>query len=153
VPDGNATVFLSPSTVSILIVELPANSAPERRYFLKARLGNKKNFGRFSPNVNVDLDGNISWNPDPGGSSSDVLNIKQALLNIDFGFIVTPNNGYWLWRTMTNINFGPIDYYLGFPDGLGVNPYQLDLGLLSVVENPVTAGTDIETFVWQVDPT
>jgi hypothetical protein len=156
VPDGNATAFTSPSTVSILIVELPANSQTFRRYFLKGRLGNKKNFGKFSPNVPIDLDGNVSWDPDAGGSSADVLNIKEALLNLDFGFIVTPNNGYWLWRTMTQINFGPIESDTGiYPvfDPLPANQYQLDLGLLSVTENTVTAGTDVETFVWQVDPT
>jgi hypothetical protein len=30
---------------------------------------------------------------------------------------------------------------------------QLDLGLISVVENTVTTTTDVETFVWQSDPT
>jgi len=67
VPDGNATVFDSGSTVSILIVELPANSQTFRRYFLKSRLGNKKNFGAFSPNVPFDIDDNnsIPWQPNP----------------------------------------------------------------------------------------
>ena len=68
VPDGNAAAFTSGSTISTIITELPANSQTFRRYFLKARLGVKKNFGDFSPNTPVDLDGNsIPWQPNPVG--------------------------------------------------------------------------------------
>jgi len=70
VPDGNATAFVSPSTLSVLIVELPANSQTFRRYFLKSRLGNKKNFGRFSANTPIDINAgnNVIWQPNPSSS-------------------------------------------------------------------------------------
>jgi hypothetical protein len=45
---------------------------------------------------------------------------------------------------MTPIDFG------AFTTG---NQYQIDLGLLSVTENTVTSATNVETFVWQNDPT
>ena len=68
VPDGNAPAFTSGSTISTIITELPANSFTFRRYFLKSRLGVKKNFGEFSPNTPVDLDGNsVPWQPNPVG--------------------------------------------------------------------------------------
>ena len=143
VPDGNAAAFTSGSTVSILIVELPANSATYRRYFLKARLGVKKNFGGFSPTVPFDLDNNINWNPDPSDGSTNLTNINTALVQLDFGMLNIINNGYWLWRTMTPIDFG------AFTTG---NQYQIDLGLTSVTENTVTSTTNVETFVWQNDP-
>jgi hypothetical protein len=68
VPDGNAAAFTSGSTISTTVTELKANSQTFRRYFLKARLGVKKNFGEFSPNTPVDIDGNsIPWQPNPVG--------------------------------------------------------------------------------------
>jgi len=77
VPDGNATAFVSPSTVTVRIVELPANSQTYRRYFLKSRLGNKKNFSKFSPTAPFDLDNNINWNPNPtaAGSLADLTDV------------------------------------------------------------------------------
>jgi len=93
-PDGNATAFVGGSTVSILIVELPANSQTFRRYFLKSRLGNKKNFGEFSPNVPIDIDGNsIPWNPNPvtAGRLADLSDVS----------ITTPTEGDILYYDAT----------------------------------------------------
>ena len=60
--------------------------------------------------------------------------------------MVIPNNGFLLFRTMNPVDFGN-DNNIG-------SSAQLDLGLLSVAENTVTsATTDVETFVWQIDPT
>jgi hypothetical protein len=47
---------------------------------------------------------------------------------------------------MSPVDFGNENNNLG-------SSGQLDLGLLSVVENTVTTATDVETFVWQTDPT
>jgi len=67
-PPGNASNFETGGTLSAIITELPANSQLYRRYFLKARLGVKKNFGAFTNNVPVDLDGNsVNWQPNPIG--------------------------------------------------------------------------------------
>jgi hypothetical protein len=76
VPTGNASSFTSSSTITTIITELPANSQTFRRYFLKARLGVKKNFGAFSLNTPVDLDGNnVNWQPNPvGGGGTTPLN-------------------------------------------------------------------------------
>jgi len=69
VPEGNASAFTGGSTISTIITELRANSQTFRRYFLKARLGVKKNFGTFSPNTPVDIDGNsVNWTPNPIGA-------------------------------------------------------------------------------------
>jgi hypothetical protein len=93
VPDGNATVFASPSTVSILIVELPANSQTYRRYFLKSRLGNKKNFGAFSPTAPFDIDNTIIWQPNPttAGRLADLSDVS----------ITTPTEGDILYYDAT----------------------------------------------------
>jgi len=98
VPDGNATVFDSGSTVSILITELPANSQTFRRYFLKSRLGNKKNFGGFSPNVPIDIDGNsIPWNPNPttAGRLADLSDVNISGLNYGNTLYYDSTSGKW----------------------------------------------------------
>jgi len=77
-PPGNASNFETGATISTVITELPANSQTFRRYFLKARLGVKKNFGAFTNNTPVDLDGNnVSWQPSPlvGGSLNNLTDV------------------------------------------------------------------------------
>jgi len=64
-PPGNASNFETGAIISTVITELPANTQTYRRYFLKARLGVKKNFGTFTNNSTVDLDGNVKWSPNP----------------------------------------------------------------------------------------
>ena len=81
-------------------------------------------------------------NEDPAGGAS-LINAITALVQLDFGMLNIPNNGYWLWRTMTPMDFG------SFTTG---NQYLIDLGLTSVTENTVTSTTNVETFVWQNDP-
>ena len=66
-PQGNASAFTSNTVISAVITELPANSETYRRYFLKSRMGFKKNFGAFSSNATADLDGNVQWSPNPIG--------------------------------------------------------------------------------------
>jgi hypothetical protein len=66
-PQGNASAFTSNTVISAVITELPANSQTYRRYFLKSRMGFKKNFGAFSSNATADLDGNVQWSPNPIG--------------------------------------------------------------------------------------
>jgi hypothetical protein len=144
-PPGNSATFTNGETITVTVTELPANTQTYRRWFIISRMGIKKRFGAFSEPSTVDKDGNFQYEPDAGGSSADVLNIKEAILKLDFGNFVIPNNGFLLFRTLNPVDFGN-DQNLG-------SSAQLDLGLLSVVENPVTAGTDVETFVWQVDPT
>jgi hypothetical protein len=144
-PNGNRATFTNGETITVTITELPANSQIYRRWFIKSRMGINKRYGAFSEPSTVDKDGNFHYEPDPGGSSADVLNIKQALLKLDFGNLVIPNNGFLLFRTMSSVDFGN-DNNIG-------SSAQLDLGLVSVVENAVTAASDVETFVWQNDPT
>ena len=104
-PDGNATAFPSPGTESVLIVELPANSQTFRRYFLKSRLGNKKNFGRFSPNVAVDLNGNsVSWQPNPSASGGSGVfgNIEIAVESPTTISVTGDNNFITISQTSTS---------------------------------------------------
>jgi len=64
-PPGNASNFETGATISTVITELAANSFTFRRYFLKARLGVKNNFGAFTNNAPVALDGTVRWTPNP----------------------------------------------------------------------------------------
>jgi hypothetical protein len=145
-PNGNTATFTNGETITVTVTELPANSQIYRRWFIKSRMGIKKRFGAFSEPSTIDKDGNFQYEPDPGAGSVTVLNITQALVKLDFGNLVIPNNGFLLFRTMNPVDFGN-DNNIG-------SSAQLDLGLVSVVENTVTsATTDVETFVWQIDPT
>jgi hypothetical protein len=140
VPAGDASSFTAGSTVSITVTELPANSATYRRWFMKSRLGWKKNFGEFSDNSSVDLDtGQLQWEPDPGAGSVSVLNIKQQLVKMDFGYFVIPRNGLWLMRTAQQFDQG-----VATPNG---DYHELDLGNFTV-ENEITADEDIQDFVF-----
>jgi hypothetical protein len=109
-------------------------------------MGIKKRFGEFSSPGDTDFTtGRFPYEPDPNGGGAQTINIQQALLKLDFQTLVIPNNGFLLFRAMSPVDFGN-DNNLG-------SSGQLDLGLLSVVENTVTTATDVETFVWQTDPT
>ena len=148
VPEGNDPTFTNGTTVSDIITVVPANSATYRRWFVKARMGIKKRFGEFSTNGDTDYDqGRFPYQPDASGSGANIINIQQALVKLDFQTLVIPNNGFLLFRAMSPVDFGNENNNLG-------SSGQLDLGLLSVVENTVTsATTDVEAFVWQSDPT
>ena len=128
----------------IVITGLPA-IASGLQYYFKVRVCSRGVCSEFTdpdPVTPLPAPPVTPYEPDPGASATEILNIKQAILQLDFGTIVIPNSGYWLWRTMT-----PVDFGTGMVDN-----YILDLGLTSVTENTVTATTDVETFVWQVDP-
>jgi hypothetical protein len=161
VPEGNDPTFTNATTVSDVITSVPANSATYRRWFVKARMGIKKRFGEFSTNGDADYDeGRFPYQPDAGGSSAQIINTQEAILKLDFQTLVTPNNGFLLSRTLAPMDFG-IEARFGLAVHSGEyslvpnigSSGQLDLGLISVVENTVTTTTDVETFVWQVDPT
>ena len=133
VPDGNATAFASNSTVSILITELPANSQTFRRYFLKSRLGNKKNFGAFSPNVAVDIDGNsIPWTPNPttAGRLSDLSDVN----------ITSIAEGNTLYYDATTSKWRNTDI-LEISDAPAGDEFAKVNGIL-IVENPAGSGTN-----------
>jgi hypothetical protein len=153
---GDQPIYEGGSTHDIVITELPANQAG-KQYYIKVRMGSR---GVYSDFTDVDVVTPIlpgtEWDPDPGAGSQEVLNIKNAILKLDFGKVVIPNNGFWLWKTMTQIDFGSL--------ATATSPYQLDLGKTRPVisgvvdpslpysENSVTASTDIEAFIWQDDP-
>jgi hypothetical protein len=138
-PNGNKATFTNGETITVTITELPANSQIYRRWFIKSRMGINKRYGAFSEPSTVDKDGNFQYEPDPAAGSVNVINIQKALLKLDFGSFVIANNGLLLFRTMTPVDFGN-------NTNIGSSA-QLDLGLLSVVENTVTsATTDVETL-------
>lgn len=148
---GSAVLLTTVSGISlgidtchaIKITGLPANTAGQKYYF-KVRVCGRNVCSAFTnPDSAVVADPTTEFDPDPGAGSQEVLNIKEAILKLDFGKCVLPNNGFWVWKTMTQIDFGSL---------ATASPYQLDLGLIAVTENTVTAATDIEEFVWQVDP-
>ena len=147
VPAGNQPTFTNGTVINEVITNVPANSATYRRWFVISRMGIKKRFGEFSSPGDTDFTtGRFPYEPDASGGAANVINIQQALLKLDFQTLVIPNNGFLLFRAMSPVDFGN-DNNLG-------SSGQLDLGLISVVENTVTsATTDVETFVWQTDPT
>ena len=147
VPAGNQPTFTNGTIINDVITTVPANSATYRRWFVKSRMGIKKRFGEFSTPGEKDYEaGRFPYEPDPNGGGVQTINIQQALLKLDFQTLVIPNNGFLLFRAMSPVDFGNENNNLG-------SSGQLDLGLLSVVENTVTTATDVETFVWQTDPT
>ena len=118
------------------ISALPAN-APNKKYFIKARLGIDGNFGPFSELSEVDLEApTVYWEPD----SFSALNIKEELVKIDFGKFTIPRNGLWVMRTATQLDggrFGPVngDYF------------NMDLGNLDE-EQQIASTDDIATFTF-----
>ena len=138
-PNGNRATFTNGETLLVTLTELPANQAIHRRWYIKARMGLKKQYGAFSIPTTQDRDGNLKYNPQA------ILDVKEALLKLDFGNLVIPNNGFLLFRTMSPVDFGN-------NNNIGSSG-QLDLGLLNVVEETVTSASNVETFVWQEDPT
>jgi len=138
-PSGNTPTFTNGQTVDVTITELPANSATYRRWYIIARMGIKKRFGAFSEPSTLDKDGNFKYEPDPSAGSASVLNIKQELVKMDFGYFVIPRNGLWLMRTAQQFDQGMLtvegDYH------------QLDLGDFTA-ENEITADEDIQDFVY-----
>ena len=138
-PNGNTATFTNGETITVTITELPANSQIYRRWFIKSRMGIKKRFGAFSEPSTVDKDGNFQYEPDAGGSSADVLNIKQALVKIDFGYFVIPRNGLWVMRTAQQFDQGV--------STVNGDYHELDLGDFTP-ENAILASDDIEDFVF-----
>jgi hypothetical protein len=180
VPAGNAGAFEASTTVSTIISELPGNTYTFYRYFLKGRLGVKKNFGAFSANVNTNLDGNVSWNPNPvvAGALADLSDVN--LSSPTDGQVLTYDSATDKWinedpasggAALINLITAEVQIDFGMliiinngyclwrtmtPMDFGAfttgNQYQIDLGLTSVTENTVTSTTNVETFVWQNDP-
>jgi hypothetical protein len=138
-PPGNIPTFTNGETVTVKITELPANTATYRRWYIIARMGIKKRFGAFSEPNTLDKDGNFKYEPDPAGSSADVLNIKQALVKMDFGYFVIPRNGLWLMRTAQQFDQGV--------STVNGDYHELDLGDFTP-ENAILANDDIEDFVY-----
>jgi hypothetical protein len=92
-PQGNNPTFVNGETVGIVITEVPANTATYRRWFIKARMGIRKRFGRFSSPTITDRDGNFRYTPSPtgGGSLNDLTDVE----------IVSPNEGQTLYYDAT----------------------------------------------------
>jgi hypothetical protein len=134
-------------TREIAITGLPAN-AINSKYFLRARVVQTSDagtrYGVFSDLGTVDLETvAVFWDPDASLAKTQLLNMKTAILRLDFGKLVIPNNGYWLMKTMAAIDFGELT---------SPSTSQLDLGYTSIVENIVALEDDFENFVWQDDP-
>lgn len=142
-PDSNTTTFFLLGEVRVAsIFALPANG-DDKKYFIKCRMGNSSTgvFGPWSDLNEVDLEvPHVYWDP----SNSGALQLKQALLRMDFGKLAIPNNGFWLLKTAQTLDFGSINK--------SKSSNILDLGLLDVTENAVDNGTDFEEFVWQDKP-
>ena len=132
----------------ISITGLPANST-DKKYFLRGRTVTTNNaganvYGPFSDLGELDLEvPAFFWDPDNNKLKEQILKVKETILKLDFGKLVLPNNGYWVMKTMTEIDFGELKI---------IPEYQLDLGLTAVVENEVTIDDDFESFLWQEDP-
>jgi hypothetical protein len=126
-------LFDNEEIVASIVTTLPANQE-NRKYFLKARLGNNGVYGPFSDINEVDLEiPSIFWDPDSGARA-----IATAILKQDFGYIRTPRSGLWQHRVTQSMDFG--DYQRQY--------HMMDLGGLQV-ENEVTDTSLIEDFRWQ----
>jgi hypothetical protein len=173
-PQADSGTFTLNSQHNIVITQLPATVATDR-YYIKARLGNRGNYGPFTSYTGVDLDTvSTAWVANPiGNTTEQLLGTNQVLTGLDFGYFVIPNNGYWLRATTMTIDFAGPDtatytiqpylyanyqpvfanpndatYYTLQPN-MTFDPYQMDLGSLGVQENTLTDTDSIQTFKWQ----
>lgn len=150
-PAAGETSFTRGEQRSIAITGLPANGE-NKKYFLKSKSVSTGVFGRregpFSELGTVDLEvPSVFWNPNNANLSNQLTDVKNAILKLDFGYMVIPNNGLWLWKTMTQIDFGKM---VGATPG--PSPYQMDLGSTDYnPENTVDVDVVMEDFVWQGD--
>lgn len=150
-PDAGKTSFTANEERAVSITGLPAN-AENKKYFLKTRskqittTGEK--FGAFSELGTVDLEvPSVFWDPNSKNLTNQLVDLKTAVLRLDFGRLVIPNNGLWLLKTMTAMDFGVMRN--SHP---GPSPYQLDLGSTGVnPENTVDVDVITEEFIWQGD--
>jgi hypothetical protein len=92
-PEGNVPTFTNGETVTITITEVPANTQTYRRWFIKARMGIKKRFGKFSTPTTTNKDGNFRYTPSPTGGGS-----LNDLTDVD---ITNPNEGQTLYYDAT----------------------------------------------------
>ena len=140
---GQTVLFTNNELRTVAITNLPSNQ-DDKVYFLKCRMGRKGVYGPFSDINEVDLEvPHVYWNP----SNSGALQVKQALLRMDFGQVRIPLNGFWLLKTAQVLDFGQIN--------MTKAQNILDLGLLKPTngaENIIDANTDFENFVFQDQP-
>lgn len=135
----------------IKITQLPANQ-PGKEYFIKTRLGIKGEYSAFSTPDDVgEITQRLVYDPGAGagGYKTEIINIKEQIAKLDFGKLVIPNSGFWLWKTVAQIDFGRCVNDSGVPVP---SAYQMDLGLVNVVEDTMEISDNLEEFVWQVDP-
>ena len=150
-PDAGALTFTPGDTRAVAITGLPAN-AENKKYFLRARskvitsLGDR--YGPYSELGTVDLEvPSVFWDPNSNNLSRQLTDLKRAILRLDFGRLVIPNNGLWLLKTMTAMDFGLMQGATPGP-----SPYQLDLGSTGFnPESEVDVDVITEDFVWQGD--
>jgi hypothetical protein len=154
-PSTEAAFKNSTSTVPqiqyITISQLPANDAG-KEYFIKTRLGIRGEYSAFSSADDVgSISKRLSYDPGSGtgGYKTEIINIKEQIAKLDFGKLVIPNSGFWLWKTVAQIDFGRCVNDIGVPVP---SAYQMDLGLVNVVEDTMEITDNLEEFVWQVDP-
>jgi hypothetical protein len=95
-PEGNNPTFTNGETITTIITEVPANSQTYRRWFLKARMGIKKRFGRFSTPTITDRDGNFRYTPNPvaSGRLGDLSDV--TLTNPVLGDFLWYNGTKWI---------------------------------------------------------
>lgn len=150
-PDAGKSSFTPGEIRSVAITGLPAN-AENKKYFLKSRSKSHTIFGdRYGPYSEigtVDLEvPSVFWDPNSKNLTNQLIDLKKAILKLDFGKLVIPNNGLWLLKTMTAMDFGKMSGATPGP-----SPYQLDLGSLGFnPENEVDVDVITEDFVWQGD--
>ena len=89
-PEGNNPTFTNGEVITDVVTTVPANSATYRRWFIKARMGIKKRFGRFSnPGATDYNSGRFPYKPSPvgGGSLNDLSDVS----------ITSAEEGDFLW--------------------------------------------------------
>jgi hypothetical protein len=96
-PEGNNPTFTNGEVIIDIITTVPANSATYRRWYIKARMGIKKRFGRFSNPGNTDYNsGRFPYKPSPtgGGSLNDLTDV--SITNAEEGDFLWYNGIEWI---------------------------------------------------------
>lgn len=95
-PEGNNPTFTNGETITTIITEVPANTQTYRRWFIKARMGIKKRYGKFSTPTITDRNGNFRYKPNPvaSGGIGDLSDV--TITNATLGDFLWYNGSEWV---------------------------------------------------------
>ena len=131
-PEGNNPTFTNGENITVVITEVPANTQTYRRWFLKARMGIKKRFGKFSTPTTTNRDGNFRYTPSPtgGGSLNDLTDVDITNPNEGQTLYYDATTGKWINNSILEVDdsatFGGIVVGQGVAQPMITFPTQTD---------------------------